>query len=106
MKNKGSIVKVLILVLIFSVLAISCTARTQVRWQGDENLGALPEDMSYDQNGIPRIITVSSESDGDMVMSYLNNKNQVVAQLYGCPAIGLCTNLQKQGRYYWTIPSR
>ncbi len=99
---------------IFALLAIlvvaglilsACSARGQARWEGTIELGDLPDDMLY-VDGVPQIITISTESDGDVVMAYRSSDGNVYAQLYGCAVVTLtCGTLHKQGRYQWTIPA-
>ena len=56
-------------------------------------------------DGVPQIITISTESDGDVVMAYRADDGNVYAQLYGCAVISVnCGKLYEQGRYQWTIP--
>jgi len=94
----------LLLVLVLGLLLTSCSARNQVRFEGTLSLGELPEDMLY-VDGNPQIITISTESDGDVIMAYYSNDGHVYGQLYGCAYISLtCGELHKQGRYSWTIP--
>lgn len=102
--NKFYIVIALALVSVF-VLG-SCTARNQVRFDGTLELGDLPADVKY-IDGVPQIITVSTESNGDVVVAYYSDDNQhIFAQLYGCAYIKVtCDQLFKQGRYQWNIPS-
>lgn len=87
-----------------SLILSACSARDQARWEGTIEMGNLPEDILY-VNGLPQIITVSTESDGDVVMAYFSSDGNVYAQLYGCAVISVnCQNLHAQGRYQWTIP--
>ena len=105
MKKKSLVLVVLLLAL--SVVLTACSARSQARWEGTVNLGDLPEDMLY-VNGVPQIVTISTESDGDIVMVYYSSDGQhVYAQLYGCAVINLtCDRLFEQGRYEWNIPQQ
>ena len=85
--------------------AVSCSQRTQVRLEGFADLGELPSDMVYDESGMP-LAHVSSESDGDLILSYVSDKGALVAQLYGCPIISMsCPELGKYGAYFWDIPN-
>jgi hypothetical protein len=94
----------LVFILVSSLLLSACSARAQARWKGTISLGDLPSDMLY-VNGVPQIITISTESDGDVVMAYFSSDGKVYAQLYGCAVVNLtCSKLYMQGRYEWTIP--
>ncbi len=100
--KKSVVINVFLGMLILAILMVSCTARTKVRWHGDIDLGALPSDMSFDASNNPRIISISTESDGDILMVYYSTSNRIVAQLYGCGAVSLnCGKLYKQGSYSW-----
>ncbi len=95
-----------VLIVVLCLLLSACSVRNQARvFDGTINLGDLPEDMLY-VNGAPQLITVSTESDGDVVLAYRSTDNHVYAQLYGCAYINIsCDKLFKQGRYEWNIPA-
>lgn len=93
-----------LLCLLLGLLIASCSTRDQARFEGTINLGDLPEDMLY-VNGVPQG-HISTESDGDVVLSYVSDEAKMVGQLYGCAYISLnCGQLYKQGRYEWNIPA-
>jgi hypothetical protein len=102
--KKKNIARLVLLMLVLTLVLSACSARNQVRFEGTLDLGELPSDMLY-VNETPQIITVSTESDGDVILAYYSNdKKHVYAQLYGCAYISLnCGDLHKQGRYQWTI---
>ena len=105
MKKKKLLV-FLTLVLVFLAFLVACSARDQVRWSGTKDLGDLPADMLY-VDGVPQIITISTESDGDVVVAYRSTDGGIYAQLYGCAVISLnCGQLYEQGRYKWSIPDQ
>ena len=94
-----------ILMVIF-VFITGCSAKEQVRLTGTLEMGPLPEDVLY-FDGIPQIITVSTESNGDIIVSYISTDGKLVAQMWGCRVITLnCSQLQKQGRYVWDFPDQ
>lgn len=97
----------LILTLLVALLVLSsCSTRDQARWTGTVDLGDLPSDMLY-VDGVPQIITISTESDGDVVMAYRSDDGNIYAQLYGCAVINFnCGKLYKQGRYQWSVPEQ
>lgn len=106
MNKKKALMLIVILLLIVLASLVACSQREQVRWSGTAEMGDLPEDIKYVE-GVPRVISVSTESDGDIVLSYISNEDKIVAQLYGCPTVSLaCSDLKKQGKYVWDIPSR
>jgi len=89
--------------LIIAMTIASCSTRDQTRFEGTINLGDLPSDMLY-VNGVPQA-NISSESDGDIILSYTSNDHKMVGQLYGCAYISLnCGEFYKQGRYEFNIP--
>lgn len=96
----------LLLVIVLGISITSCSARNKVRFEGTLNLGELPADMLY-VDGKPQIITISTESDGDVILAYYSSDmTHVYGQLYGCSYISLnCPELHMQGRYSWTIPN-
>lgn len=95
----------LVILVVAGLLLSACSARGQARWEGTIELGDLPNDMLY-VDGAPQIITISTESDGDVVMAYRSTDGSVYAQLYGCGVVSLtCGTLYKQGRYQWTVPA-
>lgn len=55
---------------------------------------------------VPQIVTVSTESDGDILITYVNRSNEIVTQQYGCPVVSVsCTNLNEQGYIIWRLPT-
>lgn len=109
MQSRWRFLTVLVPLLVIGAIAFvalgGCSARTQARISGSVNLGALPDDMLY-VNGVPQVITVSTESDGDVVLAYRSQDQKLIAQLYGCAVINVgCPQLFKQGRYEWDIPA-
>ncbi len=93
----------ILLTILMAITVASCSTRDQARFEGTINLGDLPSDMLY-VDGIPQA-NISSESDGDVILSYVSNDHKLVGQLYGCAYISLnCGELYKQGRYEFNIP--
>jgi len=93
-----------LLFILFALLVYGCSTRDQARFEGVINLGDLPEDMLY-VDGVPQA-NASTESDGDVVLSYVSDDAKFVGQLYGCAYISLnCGQLYMQGRYEWNIPA-
>ena len=93
---------VVLLLAILLVALTGCSVRTQARFGKQISLPPLPGDIVY-VDGKPKIISISTESDGDVMLAYENSLGQVKIQLYGCPwyadAKGGCLNLSAQGFY-------
>jgi hypothetical protein len=106
LKNKKIVLLLTAAVMFILVLILSsCSTRDQARWKGDVNLGDLPTDMLYVE-GVPQIITISTESSGDVMMGYRSTDGKIVVQLYGCAIVSInCGKLYPQGRYVWDIPT-
>ncbi len=92
MKNK----LVLILLGTFLLLLVSgCGASQQAFLGMDVDMGPIPEDVCY-SNGLPQILSASTESDGDIKLFYLRNNGDFVLQQYSFPGI------RKAGSIFWS----
>lgn len=102
--NKYKVGFFVLLALVLIATLSSCSTRDQARWKGAIDLGELPTDIVY-VDGVPQM-NISSESDGDLILSYVSTRGVVVGQLYGCAVINInCMNLHKQGSYEFKIPA-
>lgn len=96
--------KVLLILVLIAIVFSGCSAKEKVKLNGDYDMGTLPSDMAFDEVGQPMIITISTESDGDILMSYINTSNDIVIQMYGCAYISLaCGTLHEQGSFTWHV---
>ena len=87
---------VLIILGLLVVLVLSgCGASQQAFLGMDVDMGPIPEDVCY-INGIPQILSASTESDGDIKLFYLRNNGDYVMQQYSFPGI------RKAGSIYWS----
>lgn len=88
--------KAIIMIVLFLALWIfsACGASQQAFFGADVDMGSLPEDICY-INGVPQVLSASTESDGDIKLFYLRNDGYYVLQQYSFPGI------RKAGSIYW-----
>lgn len=81
---------------ILLILFISaCGASQQAFFGEDVDMGPLPEDICY-LNGVPQVLSVSTESDGDIKLFYLRDDGDYVLQQYSIPGV------RKAGSISWS----
>lgn len=88
--------KLIVITTFFSVLWVlsACGASQQAFFGADVDMGNLPEDICM-INGVPQVLSASTESDGDIKLFYLRNDGFYVLQQYTFPGI------RKAGSIYW-----
>jgi hypothetical protein len=86
-----------------TVLALSaCSPKSQSYIFGSHiEMGSLPDDICKIE-GKPQIISVSTESEGDINLVYTRNNGDIVTQHYGRDLGGHGTKYSKVGQFYWS----
>ena len=83
-----------------AAVAVGCSPDQKVQYGQDVNVGNLPADMCM-IDGRPDILTVSTQSNGDMFMAYVNTKGQVIAQTYTNTLNVNIGGFKEGGKYIW-----
>lgn len=91
MRRSILLIMAVLLMLVFS----ACGASQQAFFGEDVDMGPLPEDICY-VNGVPQVLSVSTESDGDIKLFYLRNDGDYVLQQYSIPGV------RKAGSISWS----
>lgn len=91
-------------VLLLAVLSGCCTPKQQLDLGINTEPTYLPDDILI-VDGIPQVVSASSESDGDVVIYYINTDGNLIGQVYGCYAYNVaCTTYQKLGKQTFLTP--
>ncbi len=97
--------RILLLIAVATVVVgtiAACSAAKRVENGETVNLGPLPSDIQI-IDGRPQVVSVSIVDD-EVLLTYRNRHNLIVAQQYGCVRVGHCGQPEMQGRYVWEMP--
>ena len=79
----------------------SCSPKIQSVLGSDINVGVLPDDICM-VDGQPKILNVSTESQGDIYLIYVRKNGDIVSQHYSTDITTLGSKFKPRGSLYWT----